>query len=81
MMRWFRRLRGEIRGLYAGGDPAEIAEALSVAGVHLDTPPVLLDEAPTIVVPIAQPADCDCDGTTSNTAERPYVARNRGDHS
>jgi len=81
MMRWFRRLRAEIRGLYAGGDPAEIAEALSVAGVHLDTPPVLLDEAPTIVVPIAQPAECDRDGTTSKTAKRPYVARNRGDHS
>ena len=52
MLRWFRRLRGEIRGLYTGGASDEVVEALYETGIHLDTPPVLLDEAPIIVAPI-----------------------------
>lgn len=52
MLRWFGRLRREIEGLYSGAVTDEVVEALHDADLHMDTPPMLLDEAPTIVAPV-----------------------------
>ncbi|CAN5472642.1 N/A [soil metagenome] len=83
MVRWFRRLRGEIRGLYSGGTSAEVIEALSEADVHLDTPPALLDEAPIIAVPFAPTSPADgLAADPSDSALRPRShPRHPGEHS